>query len=99
MSINPAFGGGRGGGRGRGRGRGWIRGRGRGRGGMNVGSHWAEDGKKNNAIGSETHPKKQESKTKPKISERYNEEDADVSIISSDNVLFKVHSFPLARAS
>lgn len=63
---------------------------------MSVGSHWAEEGTKKNA---ETHPEKQESKSEPKISERYNEEDADVSIISSDNVLFKVHSFPLARAS
>jgi len=66
---------------------------------MNVGSHWAEEGKKSDAINPKTHPKKQESKTKPKISERYNEEDADVSIIPSDNILFKVHSFPLARAS
>ena len=64
-----------------------------------MGSHGAEEGKKNNAIISETHPKKQESKSEPKISERYNEDDADVSIISSDNVRFKVHSFPFARAS
>jgi hypothetical protein len=34
-----------------------------------------------------------------KMSERYNEEDADVTIISSDGVVFKVHSFLLLRAS
>jgi hypothetical protein len=30
---------------------------------------------------------------------RYSEEDADITIISSDRVLFKVHSFLLLRAS
>jgi bifunctional pyridoxal-dependent enzyme with beta-cystathionase and maltose regulon repressor activities len=34
-----------------------------------------------------------------KMSERYNEEDADVTIISSDGVVFKVYSFLLLRAS
>jgi len=33
------------------------------------------------------------------VSERYNEEDADITIISSDNVAFKVHSLLLTRAS
>ena len=34
-----------------------------------------------------------------KMSERYNEDDADVTIISSDGVVFKVHSFLLLWAS
>jgi hypothetical protein len=34
-----------------------------------------------------------------KMSERYNEDDADVTIIFSDGVVFKVHSFLLLRAS
>jgi ribose 1,5-bisphosphokinase PhnN len=34
-----------------------------------------------------------------KTSERYNEEDADITIISSDGTAFKVHSFLLLRAS
>ena len=34
-----------------------------------------------------------------KMSERYNEEDADITIISSDGVAFKVHALLLTRAS
>jgi hypothetical protein len=34
-----------------------------------------------------------------RISERYNEEDADITIISSDGISFKVHSLFLVRAS
>jgi len=34
-----------------------------------------------------------------KVSERYNEDDADITIISSDGVAFKVHSLLLTRAS
>ena len=34
-----------------------------------------------------------------KVSERYNEDDADITIISSDGVSFKVHSLFLVRAS
>jgi hypothetical protein len=34
-----------------------------------------------------------------KVSERYTEEDADITIISSDGVAFKVHSLLLTRAS
>lgn len=34
-----------------------------------------------------------------KVSERYNEEDADVTLVSSDGMIFKVHSFLLIRAS
>jgi len=34
-----------------------------------------------------------------KMSERYNEDDADVTIISSDGVVLRVHSFLLLRAS
>jgi Ni/Co efflux regulator RcnB len=34
-----------------------------------------------------------------KVSERYNEEDADITIISCDGVSFKVHSLFLVRAS
>jgi len=34
-----------------------------------------------------------------KVSERYNEDDADVTIVSSDEVVFRVHSFLLLRAS
>lgn len=34
-----------------------------------------------------------------KVSDRYNEDDAEVTIISSDNVLFKVHSFILKSSS
>jgi len=33
------------------------------------------------------------------LSERYNEDDADITIISSDGVAFKVHSLLLTRAS
>jgi hypothetical protein len=33
------------------------------------------------------------------VSERYNEEGADVTMISSDGVIFKVHSFLLVRSS
>lgn len=35
----------------------------------------------------------------PAISEKYNSDDADISLISSDNVLFKVHSYRLMTAS
>ena len=34
-----------------------------------------------------------------KVSERYCEEDADVTLVSSDGMIFKVHSFLLVRAS
>ena len=34
-----------------------------------------------------------------KVSERYCEEDADVTLVSSDGMIFKVHSFLLLRAS
>jgi len=34
-----------------------------------------------------------------KMSERYNEEDADITIISSDGMAFKVHTLLLTRAS
>jgi len=34
-----------------------------------------------------------------KVSERYCEEDADVTLVSSDGMIFKVHSFFLVRAS
>ena len=33
------------------------------------------------------------------LSEDYNSDDADISLISSDNVLFKVHSYRLMAAS
>jgi len=49
----------------------------------------AERGKgKKRRLNSDTH-----------LSERYNEDDADIIIISSDGVAFKVHSFLLTRAS
>jgi hypothetical protein len=35
----------------------------------------------------------------PTFSEKYNSGDADISLISSDNVLFKVHSYRLMTAS
>ena len=35
----------------------------------------------------------------PKLSRHYNSDDADISIISSNNVLFKVHSYRLMAAS
>jgi hypothetical protein len=35
----------------------------------------------------------------PTVSEKYNSDDADISLISSDNVLFKVHSYRLMTAS
>jgi len=48
----------------------------------------------------EQKPKEDEEARKaPTVSEKYNSDDADVSIISSDNVLFKVHSYRLMAAS
>jgi hypothetical protein len=38
-------------------------------------------------------------KKEPTVSDEYNSEDADISLISSDNVLFKVHSYRLMTAS
>jgi hypothetical protein len=38
-------------------------------------------------------------KKEPTVSDKYKSEDADISIISSDNVLFKVHSYRLMAAS
>jgi len=35
----------------------------------------------------------------PELSEDYNSDDADISLISSDNILFKVHSYRLMAAS
>ena len=35
----------------------------------------------------------------PKLSRHYNSDDADISIISSDNVLLKAHSYRLMAAS
>ena len=35
----------------------------------------------------------------PTMSKKYNSDDADISIISSDNILFKVHSYRLMTAS
>ena len=43
--------------------------------------------------------KKRRWKSYVKVSERYNEDDADIIIISSDGVAFKVHSLLLTRAS
>ena len=43
--------------------------------------------------------KKRKRESGIKVSERYNEEDADITIISSDGVSFKVHSLFLVRAS
>lgn len=34
-----------------------------------------------------------------KVSERYNEDNADLTLVSSDGVMFKVHSFALLRNS
>jgi hypothetical protein len=34
-----------------------------------------------------------------KMSERYNEDNADLTLVSSDGVMFKVHSFALLRNS
>jgi hypothetical protein len=50
--------------------------------------------------GREENPKgKQKEKETVKMSEKYNENDADVIIVSSDGVAFKVHSLILGRAS
>ena len=38
-------------------------------------------------------------KKSPTVSKKYNSDDADISLISSDNVLFKVHSYRLMTAS
>jgi hypothetical protein len=38
-------------------------------------------------------------KKTPTVSAKYNSDDADISLISSDNVLFKVHSYRLMAAS
>ena len=38
-------------------------------------------------------------KKTPNMSKKYNSDDADISIISSDNILFKVHSYRLMTAS
>ena len=38
-------------------------------------------------------------KKTPTMSKQYNSDDADISMISSDNVLFKVHSYRLMTAS
>jgi hypothetical protein len=43
--------------------------------------------------------KVEEEKKTPTISIEYNSDDADISLISSDNVLFKVHSYRLMTAS
>ena len=40
-----------------------------------------------------------EEKKTPTVSKKYNSDDADISLISSDNVLFKVHSYRLMTAS
>jgi len=40
-----------------------------------------------------------EEKKTPDVSTEYNSDDADISLISSDNVLFKVHSYRLMTAS
>jgi hypothetical protein len=39
------------------------------------------------------------SRDKPKVCEAYNGDDADIDLISSDNVIFKVHSYRLQSAS
>jgi len=54
--------------------------------------------------GDEERPEKNKEKTmeerkSPTLSKQYNSDDADISIISSDNVLFKVHSYRLMAAS
>ena len=38
-------------------------------------------------------------KKQPTVSDKYNSEDADIRLITSDNVLFKVHSYQLMAAS
>jgi hypothetical protein len=40
-----------------------------------------------------------EPKREPTLSDKYNDEDADITLISSDNVAFKVHSYQLMAAS
>jgi hypothetical protein len=72
----------------------------------------AEDSEKTGEIGQEGKEEKEKGKEEKevegkkrkwesgiKVSERYNEEDADITIISSDGVSFKVHSLFLVRAS
>ena len=43
--------------------------------------------------------KANEEKKSPTVSKKYNSDDADISLVSSDNVLFKVHSYRLMTAS
>jgi hypothetical protein len=43
--------------------------------------------------------KAQGKKKAPSLSMKYNSDDADISLISSDNFLFKVHSYRLMAAS
>jgi Ni/Co efflux regulator RcnB len=74
--------------------------------------HEAEDSEKTGEIGKEEKEEKEKEKEEKeaegkkrkwasgiKVSERYNEDDADITIISSDGVSFKVHSLFLVRAS
>ena len=41
----------------------------------------------------------EEENKEPTISEKYNSDDADITLVSSDNVSFKVHSYQLMAAS
>jgi hypothetical protein len=72
--------------------------------------HEAEDSDKTGEIGKEEKDEKGEEEKEAEgkkrkwesginVSERYNEEDADITIISSAGVSFKVHSLFLVRAS
>lgn len=47
-----------------------------------------------------THPEsKTQSEDSPVISDSYDSDDADIDLISSDNVIFKVHSYRLQSSS
>jgi hypothetical protein len=42
---------------------------------------------------------KRQKKKEPKLSKKHRFDDADISLISSDNMLFRVHSYHLMAAS
>lgn len=50
-------------------------------------------------MGIDEEAKKKWKKEEPIASEAYNSDEADISLVSSDNVLFRVHSYQLMAGS
>ena len=71
------------------------------RGGQEVGSQEGvtKDGKEQTQDEGGKGESDQKESPEPKLSERYRDEDADVTIVSSDGVTFKVHSCFLKSSS